>query len=212
MGFVTSSLQSPEIKHPTGQMQHLVQNLPGEFPSWFSRLKTWLVSMRMQVQSLVSLVESTIQHCCELLLTDVAGIRYSLWLWCRLAVAALIWPLAWELPYATGAALKEKIYIYIDPGLFRSNHRRLQSFCPHQTMHTHPSHGETWSILEAGTVLPFSLLLILAPWLKTWLLFSFWRAVLIGHPNTWLLGSRNKPVRENGISMCSSYAHTLQTT
>ena len=31
-----------------------------------------------------------------------------LWLWCRLPAAALIRPLAWELPYATGAALKEK--------------------------------------------------------------------------------------------------------
>ena len=31
-----------------------------------------------------------------------------LWLWCRLAVVALIRPLAWELPYATGMALKEK--------------------------------------------------------------------------------------------------------
>ena len=29
-----------------------------------------------------------------------------LWLWCRPATAALIQPLAWELPYATGAALK----------------------------------------------------------------------------------------------------------
>ena len=29
-----------------------------------------------------------------------------LWLWCRLAAAALIGPLAWELPYAAGAALK----------------------------------------------------------------------------------------------------------
>ena len=27
-----------------------------------------------------------------------------LWLWCRLAAAALIWPLAWELPYGAGAA------------------------------------------------------------------------------------------------------------
>jgi len=27
-----------------------------------------------------------------------------LWLWCRLAAAALIRPLAWEPPYATGAA------------------------------------------------------------------------------------------------------------
>ena len=31
-----------------------------------------------------------------------------LWLWCRLAAAAQIQPLAWELPYATGAALKKK--------------------------------------------------------------------------------------------------------
>ena len=31
-----------------------------------------------------------------------------LWLWCRLAAVALIPPLAWELPYAAGEALKEK--------------------------------------------------------------------------------------------------------
>ena len=31
-----------------------------------------------------------------------------LWLWRRLAAAALIQPLAWELPYAAGAALKSK--------------------------------------------------------------------------------------------------------
>jgi len=31
-----------------------------------------------------------------------------LWLWHRLAAAALIGPLAWELPYATGAALKKQ--------------------------------------------------------------------------------------------------------
>ena len=31
-----------------------------------------------------------------------------LWLWCRLAAAALIRPLAWELPYALGVALKRK--------------------------------------------------------------------------------------------------------
>ena len=29
-------------------------------------------------------------------------------LWCRPAAAAPIWPLAWELPYAAGAALKSK--------------------------------------------------------------------------------------------------------
>ena len=31
-----------------------------------------------------------------------------LWLWCRLAGTALIWPLAWEPLYATGTALKKK--------------------------------------------------------------------------------------------------------
>ena len=31
-----------------------------------------------------------------------------LWLWCRPAAAALIRPLAWEPPYAAGAALKSK--------------------------------------------------------------------------------------------------------
>ena len=31
-----------------------------------------------------------------------------LWLWCMPAAAALIRPLAWKLPYATGAALKKK--------------------------------------------------------------------------------------------------------
>ena len=30
-----------------------------------------------------------------------------LWLWCRLAALAPIRPLAWELPYATGAALEK---------------------------------------------------------------------------------------------------------
>ena len=37
-----------------------------------------------------------------------------LWLWCRLGAAAPIGPLAWEPPYATGAALKrQKIIIII---------------------------------------------------------------------------------------------------
>ena len=31
-----------------------------------------------------------------------------LWLWCRLAATAPIRPLAWEPPYAAGAALKTK--------------------------------------------------------------------------------------------------------
>ena len=31
-----------------------------------------------------------------------------LWLWCKLAAAGPIQPLAWEPPYAAGAALKSK--------------------------------------------------------------------------------------------------------
>ena len=31
-----------------------------------------------------------------------------LWLWCRLAATGLIRALAWELPYASGVALKKK--------------------------------------------------------------------------------------------------------
>ena len=31
-----------------------------------------------------------------------------LWLWCRPVATAPIRPLAWELPYATGVALKDK--------------------------------------------------------------------------------------------------------
>ena len=30
------------------------------------------------------------------------------WLWCRLAAAVWIQPLAWELPYAVGTAIKKK--------------------------------------------------------------------------------------------------------
>ena len=32
-----------------------------------------------------------------------------LWLWCRTAATAPIQPLAWEPPFAVGAALKKKI-------------------------------------------------------------------------------------------------------
>ena len=47
-----------------------------------------------------------------------------LWLWCRPAATALIRPLAWELPYAVGAALeKTKIKIknkYLDGNILNN--------------------------------------------------------------------------------------------
>ena len=58
--------------------------------------QTQLVPMRMRVRSLDSL-------------SGVEGLAWLwLWLWCRLTAAAPIRPLAWELPNASGTALKTK--------------------------------------------------------------------------------------------------------
>ena len=70
------------------------------------RQQTRLASVRMWLQSLAVLGELRISSCgvggrCSL---DLAW----LWLWCRMAAAALIRPLAWEPPGAAGAALKTK--------------------------------------------------------------------------------------------------------
>ena len=53
-----------------------------------------LGTMRLQDQTLVLLSGLRIQLCCEL--------------WCRPAATARMRPLAWEPPYAVGAALKNK--------------------------------------------------------------------------------------------------------
>ena len=52
---------------------------------------------------------------------SLSGLRIQglLWLWCRMAATAQIPPLAWELPYAVGVALKSK--------------QRNQSHRPHVT-------------------------------------------------------------------------------
>ena len=69
------------------------------------RKRVWLASMRMQVRSLASLSRLRIWRCPEL--------------WCRSqrrlgsgVAAALIWPLAWEPPYATGVALKRHTHTH----------------------------------------------------------------------------------------------------
>ena len=70
-------------------------------------LRTQLISLRMQVQSVALL--------CGLRIAMSFGIGHRhgsdpewLWLWCRSAAIAPTQPLAWELPYATGAAFKRK--------------------------------------------------------------------------------------------------------
>ena len=65
----------------------------------------------MQVQSLDSLSGLGIWCCCELWCREGRGCGWDpklLWLWHRPAVVAPIGPLAWELPYAMGVALKKK--------------------------------------------------------------------------------------------------------
>ena len=64
--------------------------------------------MRLQVGSLALLSGSRIRCCRELCLGRRHGLDLLLlWLWRRLAAAALIRPLAWEPPYAAGAALEK---------------------------------------------------------------------------------------------------------
>ena len=73
-------------------------------------LRIWLVSMRLLVQSLALLSGLRIHHshelCCWLQTRCLDPM--SLWLWYKPAAAALIRPLAWDLPYVTGSALKSK--------------------------------------------------------------------------------------------------------
>ena len=71
--------------------------------------ETRLASMRMWVQSLVSLSGLGIWHCCELWCSSQMGhgSGVAVAVWYRQAAAVPIRPLAWESPYATGAALKK---------------------------------------------------------------------------------------------------------
>ena len=61
--------------------------------------------MRLQVRSLPLLSGLRIRRCPELCVGCRRGSDPALlWLWCRLVATAPIQPLAWEPPYAAGAA------------------------------------------------------------------------------------------------------------
>ena len=65
--------------------------------------------MRMRVQSLAFLSGLRIQHCCKLWHRLQMGLRSGIAVVVvQASAAALIQPLAWELPNATGAAIKRR--------------------------------------------------------------------------------------------------------
>ena len=65
--------------------------------------------MRSGVRSLASLSGLRVWRCHELWCRSQMRLGSAwLWLWCRLAAAAPIQALAWEPPYAAGAALKRQ--------------------------------------------------------------------------------------------------------
>ena len=87
------SAQIPKFRYYISSSKELCQGVP----IVLSGLRTWLISMRMQVQSLASLSGLRIWSCSEL----CGGRRCSLdpmllSLWCRPAAVALIWPLPWN--------------------------------------------------------------------------------------------------------------------
>ena len=86
------------------------KKLPTMFPLWLSRLQTQLVSMMMQVQSLVLLGGLRIQCCCELWYRSQMLAQIPCCCGCGVGwqAAAPIQPPAWELPHAAGAAPKSK--------------------------------------------------------------------------------------------------------
>ena len=88
-----------------------------ELPSWLSGLRTPLVSTRMRVWSLASLGGLRIRRCRELWCRLQTWFRSHIAIAVAVAVAVAVvqagscssvLTLAWELPYAAGAAIKKK--------------------------------------------------------------------------------------------------------
>ena len=78
-------------------------------PVMAQRKQIWLGTMRWRVWSW----PRSVGYGSSIALSCGVGHRWGsdpmlLWLWCKPAAVALIRPLAWELPYAMGTALKRK--------------------------------------------------------------------------------------------------------
>ena len=118
---------------------------------------TPLVSMRMQVRSLASLSELRIQCCCGCGVGHRCGLDLVLlWLWCRPAAAVLIWPLAWEPPYAAPAALKSKQQNKTNKRTNKKSSGKIscQSFMPHNASGPFAVVFEDFSLVVEEKVVP----------------------------------------------------------
>ena len=81
-----------------------------EFPLWLSGLKTQH-SPCEDVGSILALLSRLRIWCCHELwcrLPTLLESHVAVAVVCKLAAVALIQPIAWELPYAVGVALKDK--------------------------------------------------------------------------------------------------------
>ena len=99
------------LEHTLGWLCHkmYLKLWPRGVPVTVKQKQIQLVSMRIQIwsQALVSRSGSSVAMNCGV------GCRHSLdpaslWLCYRLAAVAAVRPLAWELPYAAGVALKSR--------------------------------------------------------------------------------------------------------
>ena len=95
--------------------------------------------MRMRVRRLASLSGLRIQRCGELWCRSQMSPDVLLWLWGRAAAAAPIWPLTWELPYATGAAPQKKSILF-----FLSIRMRLEGPMPSVNFFTYALRSVPW--------------------------------------------------------------------
>ena len=92
--------------------------------------------MRIRIWSLASLGGLGIQCWCECSVGCRWGLDLALlWLWVQASPWALIWPLAWELPYAARVALKRKnkqlsIFIRLNGSILSCLHKRNENVGP----------------------------------------------------------------------------------
>ena len=99
----------PILLHCSGNSKNTILKNCSGVPVVAQQKRIRLGSMRMLIRSLVSLSGLRIQCCRELWCRQRRGSDLAwLWLWCRPAATALIQLLAWEPPYASGAALKKR--------------------------------------------------------------------------------------------------------